>query len=173
MEMLGLPNLTSLQRQTMRSIIENHWMNTVEIQELEKVFYEMFSDEADREMKKTLGVPEFYQNEDFMIGKSFPVKKEFERTLILVQDKSNDEKEWVGLNISTIAQIPFLEALMSERWNTEKTVVTVSNIRARTLRLLDFVYTSGKDCLNNFIIGFPLATFQLRFLEVQEKFGLP
>eukprot|EP00092_Neocalanus_flemingeri_P081558 GFUD01101895.1.p1 GENE.GFUD01101895.1~~GFUD01101895.1.p1 ORF type:complete len:387 (-),score=73.78 GFUD01101895.1:24-1184(-) len=170
---LGLPTLTQQQTNTMRNIIETVWMNEVTIQELEQLVYEMFPDGVEKDLKKALKVPEYNQSKDFMIVKSFPVKKErgFEKYPILVQETPENCPEWVGLNTSTIEKVPFLEALMSERWKKENTIATVSNVIARNLRLVEYVFKSGRDFENHFITGFPLAKFNLRPKEVWQDLG--
>ena len=53
-EILGLSELTSLQKETVLKITENIWKNEVEIQELEQVIYELFPDRCEKKMRKTL-----------------------------------------------------------------------------------------------------------------------
>ena len=77
---------------------------------------------------------------------SFPVKLLDDDKIIFLraQHPSDSSAEWVSLHLATVEKVPFLKALCSDRWKTSD-YQTITSVRAKNLRFLDFVYSSGEN----------------------------
>lgn len=81
------------------------------------------------------------------------------RTLIRVENLW-----WIGINMSTITRIPFLEAFCSDRWTKE--IPTLTSVKPWVVRLVDFVFASGRDFVSTMLTTMPLHTFLVDPSEV-------
>jgi len=94
----------------------------------------------------------------------FVVPEGDERTLLRMEDNI-----WIGVNVSTIRKVPFLEAFCSERWISGNEIPVVTSISPGTLRLIDFVLSSGRDFLSTPLTRLPLEDFMTNAAELEEK----
>ena len=104
--------------------------------------------EDDRQMRKILADIE---RETKPLANSFLLKMEpfsvptgDERTLLRVKGEGEDNI-WIGMNLSTIQKVPFLEAFCSERWSRAGGIPEISAVEPASLRLVDIVFSSGRD----------------------------
>ena len=75
-----------------------------------------------------------------------------ERTLLRMADGI-----WIGINVSTIESVPFLKTFCSERWKSASEMPELSSVDPMTLKLVDFVMSSGRDLLTT-----PITRFHLK-----------
>ena len=94
----------------------------------------------------------------------FVVPEGDERTLLRMEDNI-----WIGVNVSTIRKVPFLEAFCSERWISGNEIPVVTSVSPGTLRLIDFVLSSGRDFLSTPLTRLPLEDFMTNAAELEEK----
>ena len=87
-----------------------------------------------------------------------------ERTLLRMEDNI-----WIGVNVSTIQKVPFLEAFCSDRWISDDEIPVVTSVSPGTLRLIDFVLSSGRDFLSTPFTRLPLEKFLTNAAELEEK----
>ena len=86
-----------------------------------------------------------------------------ERTLLRMADNI-----WIGVNLSTIRKVPFLEAFCSEKWMSSDEIPVLSSVSPGNLRLVDFVLSSGKDFLTQPLSCLPLADFLTSTSSLEE-----
>ena len=86
-----------------------------------------------------------------------------ERTLLRMADNI-----WIGVNLSTIRKVPFLEAFCSEKWMSGDEIPVLSSVSPENLRLVDFVLSSGKDFLSQPLSCLPLADFLTSTSSLEE-----
>ena len=94
----------------------------------------------------------------------FVVPEGDERTLLRMEGNI-----WIGVNLSTIRKVPFLEAFCSERWISGNEIPVVTSLSPGVLRLVDFVLSSGKDFLSTPITRLPLEKFMTTAADLEEK----
>ena len=64
---------------------------------------------------------------------------------------------WIGINLSTIESIPFLKTFCSERWSSVGEIRELTSVNPMTLKLVDFVKSSGRDLHDT-----PITRFHLK-----------
>ena len=98
-----------------------------------------------QEEKKKLTVAEI---KSFDKIKVYNEKQKYFR--VLFEEK---KPEWAAVDECIIEKVPFLEAVCSERWNQNGDVYipfTITNVRASSLKLLNFVIQNG-EYLDNYL----------------------
>ena len=98
----------------------------------------------------------------------FVVPEGDERTLLRMEDNI-----WIGVNLSTIQKVPFLEAFCSERWISGNEIPVVTSLSPGVLRLVDFVLSSGKDFFSTPLTRLPLEKFMTTAADLEEKLDFP
>merc|ERR1711892_597896 len=145
-----LNKFTSEQRELLKKINVDLWSAGVDSIELQLALYGLENDF--KEIKQS------FQNPS-VARMPFLVPDGDKRTLLRV-----DPFYWIGINMSTIKRIPFLEAFCSDRWTKE--IPTLTSVNPWVVRLVDFVFASGRDFLSTKLTTMPLDTFCLGPSEV-------
>ena len=158
-------DLTPGQKVLLKSINQELWADGVDLNEFQSAIYGLSNDYE--KIQPSWQSP-------VMARMPFLVPPNDTRTLLRTTFMGSFI--WVGVNKSTIQRVPFLEAFCSDRWTKE--IPTLTSVNPFVLRLVDFVFASGKDFVNTLITTMPLSVFcvspaeligDLDFLNVECK----
>ena len=147
--------LTEKQRSLLRRINDTLWTEPIGQMEFMTASLGMVEDHD--LVLQQLSLPCVYASMPFVVPYGD------ERTLLRMADNI-----WVGVNLSTIRKVPFLEAFCSERWMSSDEIPVLSSVSPENLRLVDFVLSSGKDFLSKPLSCLPLADFLTSTSSLEE-----
>ena len=147
--------LTEKQRSLLRRINDTLWTEPIGVMEFMTASLGMVEDHD--LVLQQLSQPCVYASMPFVVPYGD------ERTLLRMADNI-----WVGVNLSTIRKVPFLEAFCSERWMSSDEIPVLSSVSPGNLRLVDFVLSSGKDFLTKPLSCLPLADFLTSTSSLEE-----